>query len=120
MSKVLIVDDYDDTRYLIRYLLEMYGFEVSEAANGLEALESVREHAPDLVLMDISMPKMDGLTAARKLREQPQYAELPIIAITAQSEGYREPALEAGCNELIAKPINIDDLRPVISKHLAN
>ncbi len=118
MSRVLVVDDYDDTRYLIRFLLEMYGFEVSEATNGIEALESVDRQVPDLVLMDISMPHMDGLTAARKIRAQPRYAKLPIIAITAQSEGYRKPAMEAGCNELIAKPINIDDLRPVINRHL--
>lgn len=96
----------------------MYGFEVSEAANGIEALESVDRQVPDLVLMDISMPHMDGLTAARKIREQPRFAKLPIIAITAQSEGYKKTALEAGCDELIGKPINIDDLRPMINKHL--
>ncbi|HKX83796.1 MAG TPA: response regulator [Pyrinomonadaceae bacterium] len=120
MSKVLVVDDYEDTRDLIRFLLEMYGFEVSEATNGLEALESVKRQVPDLVLMDISMPYMDGLTAARKLREQPRFAKLPIIAITAQSEGYKKRAIEAGYDELIPKPINIDDLRPVINKHLSH
>jgi CheY-like chemotaxis protein len=120
MSRVLIVDDYDDTRDLIRFLLEMYGYEVAEAKNGIEAIESVQRQVPDLVLMDISMPGMDGLTAARKLRAQPRFAKLPIIAITAQSEGFRQPAIDAGCNELIGKPINIDDLRPVISRHLAH
>lgn len=118
MSRVLVVDDYEDTRDLIRFLLEMYGYEVSEATNGIEALESVNRQVPDLILMDISMPRMDGLTAARKIRSQPRFAKLPIIAITAQSEGFRKPAMEAGCDALISKPIDIDDLRPVINKHL--
>jgi CheY-like chemotaxis protein len=83
MSRVLIVDDYDDTRDLIRFLLEMYGYEVAEAKNGIEAIESVQRQVPDLVLMDISMPGMDGLTAAIALREDPVTAGIPVVLLTA-------------------------------------
>jgi CheY-like chemotaxis protein len=118
MSRVLVVEDYDDSREFIKFLLEMYGFEVDEASNGVEALIAIHRQVPDLVLMDMSMPRMDGITATRKIREEKRYAGLPIIAITAQSEGYRRPAFEAGVNAMISKPIDIDDLRPVLNRYL--
>lgn len=118
MSRVLLVEDYDDSREFIKFVLEMYGFDVDEASNGLEALKAIHEQVPDLILMDIAMPAMDGLTAARKIREEKRFAKLPIIAITAQSEGYRRPAFEAGFDAMISKPIDIDDLRPVLNRYL--
>ena len=118
-SRVLVVEDYDDSREFIKFLLEEYGFDVVEATNGYEALEALKEQAPDLVLMDISMPVMDGLTAARRIREQKEYRTLPIIAITAQSENVRGPAIEAGCNALLSKPLDFDDLKPVLKRYLA-
>lgn len=117
-NKVLVVEDYDDSREFIKFLLEDSGFDVVEATNGLEALESVKDQLPDLVLMDISMPYMDGLTAAKKIREQKQFSQLPIIAITAQSEGLRVKAIEAGCNALLSKPLDFDDLKPVLRHYL--
>ena len=117
-SKVLVVEDYDDSREFIKFLLEDYGFDVVEATNGYEALESVKRQAPDLILMDISMPVMDGLTAARRIREQKEFRKLPIIAITAQSENVRGRVFEAGCNDLLSKPLDFEDLRPVLYRYL--
>lgn len=119
-SKVLVVEDYDDSREFIKFLLEDYGFDVLEATNGFEAIEAVREQGPDLVLMDISMPLMDGLTAARKIRENKQFSKLPIIALTAQSENVRGRAIEAGCNALLSKPLDFEDLKPVLRHYLTN
>ena len=118
-SKVLVVEDYDDTREFMKFLLQDYGFEVDEAANGFEAIEAVNRQVPDLILMDISMPGMDGLTAARKIREQKSLSNTPIIAITAYGEMARRKALEAGCDASISKPIDFEDLEPVLAQYLS-
>jgi len=118
-SKVLVVEDYDDSREFIKFLLEDSGFDVLEATNGYEAVEAVKKQVPDLILMDICMPGMDGLTAARRIREQKEFRKLPIIAITAQSEGVRGKVFEAGCNDVLSKPLDFDDLRPVLNRYLA-
>ena len=117
-SKVLVVEDYEDTREFMRFLLQDYGFDVAEATNGFEAIESVKKQVPDLILMDISMPGMDGLTAARKIREQSGSRKPPIIAITAYGESARRKALEAGCDASLSKPIDFEDLEPVLSRYL--
>ncbi len=116
-SKVLVVEDYQDTREFMKFILQDYGFDVSEATNGFEAIEAVKQQAPDLILMDISMPGMDGLTAARKIREQ-SGPKTPIIAITAYGEAARQKALDAGCNASLSKPIDFEDLEPVLSRYL--
>src|SRR5688500_20391392 len=103
-SKVLVVEDYDDTREFMKFLLQDYGFDVAEASNGYEAVEAVKRQVPDLILMDISMPGMDGLTAARKIREQKGSRKTPIIAITAYGEAARRKALEAGRDGSRSKP----------------
>ena len=118
-SKVLVVEDYEDTREFMRFLLQDYGFDVTEAANGYEAIECVKRQVPDLILMDISMPGMDGLTAARKIRENSGSSRRPaIIAITAYGEAARRKALEAGCDASLSKPIDFEDLEPVLSRYL--
>lgn len=117
-SKVLVVEDYEDTREFMKFLLQDYGFDVSEATNGFEAIEAVKRFVPDLILMDISMPGMDGLTAARKIREQIGSARPAIIAITAYGEAARRKALEAGCDASLSKPIDFEDLEPVLSRYL--
>lgn len=117
--KVLVVEDYEDTREFMKFLLQDYGFEVSEATNGYEAIEAVNRQAPDLILMDISMPGMDGLTAARKIREQKHSRKTPIIAITAYGEAAQKKALEAGCNASLSKPIDFEDLAPVLRRYLS-
>lgn len=118
-SKVLVVEDYDDTREFMKFLLQEYGFDVSEASNGYEAIEAVKRQVPDLILMDISMPGMDGLTAARKIREQNPASRTPIIAITAYGEAAKRRAIEAGCDVSLSKPIDFEDLEPVLSRYLS-
>ncbi len=105
---ILVVDDYDDGRVLLRRLLESKGFRVSEASNGEEAVEAVRRHCPDLILMDLNMPRMDGLTAARKIRAcREMCGGVPMVAVTAyHTYGMKEAAEEAGCDAYVAKPID--------------
>lgn len=118
-SKVLVVEDYEDTREFMKFLLQDYGFDVSEATNGYEAVEAVNKQVPDLILMDISMPGMDGLTAARKIRERISARRTPIIAITAYGDAAKRKALEAGCDASLSKPIDFEDLEPVLARYLS-
>lgn len=117
-NKVLVVEDYADSREFLKYLLEHSGCEVSEAANGFEAVEAVKHQLPDLILMDISMPVMDGLTATRKIRESAMSRKVPIIAITAQGHSYYKRAIEAGCNDLMDKPLDFNTLRSFLNQYL--
>ncbi len=119
-KKVLIAEDYDDTRSLMRFLLESYGYQVIEAVNGKQAVETARQEKPDLILMDISMPVMDGLTATQIIRKSNAKANVPIIAVTAYDDSYYRKALEAGCDDLINKPLDFDKLEPVLKQYLAN
>lgn len=119
-KKVLIAEDYEDTRSLMRFLLEGYGYEVLEAATGQQAIETVKKERPDLILMDISMPGVDGLTATQIIRKSTNGANLPIIAVTAYGDSYYKKAIEAGCDDLINKPLDFDNLEPVIKQYLAN
>ncbi len=107
MKKILVVDDNRDNRDILTFRLQlMGGFEILAAANGLEALETAARARPDLILMDLRMPVMDGYEATRTLRETEWGRTLPIIAVTAGSiEEHREKALSAGCTDFIVKPI---------------
>lgn len=115
-----MVEDYEDSREFLKFLLEDYGFHVLEASNGYEALEKVNEQVPDLILMDLSMPVMDGLTAAKKIRERKELKGLPIIAITAHGDTFYNKAIESGCDHLINKPLDFESLEPVLSLYLKN
>jgi CheY-like chemotaxis protein len=117
---VLLVEDYEDARTFMKFILESYGLEVIEAADGLQAIESFRQHLPNLILMDISMPVMDGLTATKCIRKYKLAAETPIIAVTAHGKYFYEKAIEAGCNDLISKPINFDSLEPILNQYLVH
>lgn len=118
MKKVLIVEDYEDTRTFMRFLVESYGYQVIEAADGIEAIQWTKNFDPDLILMDISLPTVDGLTATRTIRETKSLEKLPIIAVTAFGKVYYDRAIEAGCNDLINKPIDFDLLEPVLNQYL--
>lgn len=121
MAKViLIVEDYEDTREFMKYLLENHGYQVVEAGDGIEAIERFKKLHPDLILMDVSLPVVDGLTATRAIRESNKGEQIPIIAITAFGNLYLEKAIEAGCNELINKPLDIDSLEKVLKRYLEN
>lgn len=114
---ILIAEDNPDSRDAIRALLEAYGFRVLEARDGKEAVQCGRQLHPDLVLMDIMMPVMDGLQATRELRSSPDFEQVPILALTAMA-GSRELALAAGCDDYLAKPIDIPGLLDAIRRWL--
>ncbi len=105
-SKILLVEDNEANRYLATFLLQSSGFEVVHAANGIEAVARARAERPHLVLMDIQMPEMDGYEAARLIREQPELAHTPLIAVTSYAmAGDREKAMKLGFVGYIEKPI---------------
>ena len=114
---ILVADDFEDTRSVMRLLLEMKGHAVVEAADGRQAVAGAISHDPDLILMDLSMPVMDGFDATRCLREQPATARTPIVALTAHSDhgAWREKAMRCGCNECYAKPLDFDALDRLLS-----
>lgn len=109
--KVLVVDDYVDAREMYAEYLRFAGFRVSEAANGVEAIERALEALPDIILMDLSLPVMDGCEATRQLKADARTAAIPILALTGHAlAGYPERAREAGCDAFVAKPCLPEDL----------
>lgn len=110
--KVLVVDDYDDSRTMFRRLMEARGCLVAEAADGEAAVEAARRACPDLILLDLNMPRVDGLAAAERIRNlKGVCGGVPIIAITAfDTYGMKEAALEAGCDDYLTKPLDIAEL----------
>lgn len=102
----------------MKILLESYGYEVIEAGDGLQAVETIRDHFPDLIFMDIAMPVMDGLTATKAIRNFKCGVDIPIIAITAHGKQFYNKAIEAGCNDLIEKPVDFDSLETVLKQYL--
>jgi PleD family two-component response regulator len=110
-QRILVVDDDEDIVRVVRVNLELEGFEVSTAGDGIEAVDSVAESPPDLVLLDIMMPRMDGLTALRKMRSLPGCASLPIVLLTARSlTEDRVQGLELGADDYISKPFDINEM----------
>ena len=119
MSLILLVEDVEDNRELARFLLEADGHEVIEAVNGVEALALAREHRPDLVLMDLSLPEMDGWEATRRLQADPATAGLTIVAVTAHAmSGDRERVLAAGFAGYVAKPIDVGGFAAQVRTYL--
>ena len=115
---ILIVEDYADSRLFLKLLLEMYGYEIIEARDGLEAIKIVRKSFPDLILMDIAMPVMDGLTATRKIRTIRRGNHIPIIAVTAHGKQFYQKAINAGCDDLIEKPVDFITLETKLAHYL--
>jgi two-component system cell cycle response regulator DivK len=107
--RVLVVEDDAQNSYLVRFILEKGGFEVSVAVDGQEAIDMVGEVRPDLILMDMLLPRVDGYEATRILKADPATASIPIVALTAYSmKGDRERILGAGCDGYIPKPLDPD------------
>ena len=117
-AKVLIVEDHDDVREMMKFVLAAYGCDVVEATNGHEAVEKARLINPDLILMDIAMPIMDGLDATRAIRQHDSLSRVPIIGVTAFDEVYGEKARSAGFDNVIPKPVDFNRLRSVISAYV--
>ncbi len=116
---ILHVEDNPENRLLVRRLLLSEGYQVVEAENANRALEYLKSNRPDLILMDINMPDIDGYTLTHRLRENPGLAATPIIAITANvMRGDREKTLQAGCDGYIEKPIDIDNFSEQVARFL--
>ena len=119
-GKILIVDDNQDSRELVVKVLKNRGYQTIEAVDGEEALEKAVGERPDLILMDRSLPKIDGYEVTRRLKSQEEFKDIPIVALTAHAmRGDREKALEAGCEGYISKPINVRELPGLILSYLA-
>lgn len=117
-KKVLIVEDYADVRKIMEILIRLRGYEVIEAVDGSEAVEKAKQFRPDLILMDLSMPVMDGLTATQIIREFEDSKKTPIIALSAYGNSYHKKAIAAGCNEVINKPLDFKRLEPLFNQYL--
>jgi CheY-like chemotaxis protein len=112
---ILVVDDFDDTRLLLRTWLQKKGYRVIEAENGKEAVAEATNSQPDLIIMDVEMPELDGLSATRKIRTLANAEELPIVVVSAYgADQFRADALDAGCNEYVSTPFEPDELEKLI------
>lgn len=119
MTRILLVEDNEMNRDMLSRRLERRGFEVLLAVDGEEGLRRAAEDAPDLILMDMSLPKVDGWEATRRLKAEPALARIPVIALTAHAmRSDREQALAAGCDEYDTKPIELDRLLEKIRRLL--
>jgi len=108
---VLVVEDYDDAREMYAAYLQFSGFDVEAATNGVEAVEKAHELLPDIVLMDLALPRMDGWEATRRLKGDDQTRHIPIVALTGHAlAGHAEGARQAGCDAFVTKPCLPDDL----------
>jgi len=119
-NKVLYIEDNQHNRMLVKRVLEAEEFQVIEAKNGVEGIEQAEKQQPDLIIVDINLPDIDGYEVTRRLRKVPGLAKTPILAMTANvMKGDREKTMEAGCDGYIRKPIDIDLLPQQIAKYLS-
>jgi two-component system, cell cycle response regulator DivK len=115
----LVVEDFEDSRFMMRKLLEMAGFSVVEASDGEQAVALAVQKRPAMILMDLSLPKLDGLAATRQIRRHKAVGQIPIVAVSAHdSPESRSEALEAGCNEYVTKPIDFDQFDELLRRLL--
>ena len=117
--RVLLVEDTEDNRVMMRRLLEMSGYWVTEAVNGMEAVNQAERETPQIILMDLSLPLVDGLAATRRIRQLPSVKGVPIIAVSAHDTmDFHAEALAAGCDAYITKPIDYGELEGLIESLL--
>ena len=119
VKKIFIVEDNPDSRELVVKILKAKGYGIIQAVDGEEALQKLKEQRPDLILMDISIPKIDGYEVTRRIKEDDGLKDVPVIALTAHAmKGDKEKALEAGCDGYIAKPFSVRELPILIESFL--
>lgn len=119
MKTILVVDDNEDSRELVRKILKKEGYQIIEAVDGEDAIAKAIAYRPDLILMDISIPKIDGYEATRRLKSRLDFKNTPIIAFTAHAmRGDQEKALQAGCDGYISKPLNVREFPEQIKMYL--
>jgi two-component system cell cycle response regulator DivK len=118
-KKILVVDDNNDSRELVVKVLKNQGYEMIEAIDGEDALEKAVSEKPDLILMDISIPKLNGYEVTKRLKSIEEVKEIPVVALTAHAmRGDRAKALEAGCEGYISKPINVRELPGQVKSYM--
>src|ERR1700754_518822 len=116
---IMVVDDYEDMRRVAHFALESFGYRVVEAGSGEEAVELAQAELPDLIIMDLSMPNLDGFGAIHRIRRLLGLRDVPVIAFSAHSaKDVREDALAAGCCEYMTKPVNLDILKATVERYI--
>jgi len=116
---ILVVEDYEDTSLAMRLALEDRGYRIIEASDGAAAVELAGRERPDIILMDLNLPVMDGLEATKQIRSNPEMKEAVVVAVTAHSDhDYRSRALAAGCNAFVTKPIDFEWLNELLTNLL--
>ena len=121
MSKtnILVVEDNMDTYELVRFVLERQGYQTFLAVNGLDGVSAAIKQIPDLIIMDLAMPEMDGWTATENIKREPTTKSIPLIALTARATpGERARALASGCDEFLTKPIDLEELVETVNHWL--
>lgn len=114
-GRILVVEDNMDTYKLVHFILQKNGFETFLAVNGRDGVAAAQKQKPDLIIMDLSMPEMDGWTATSMLKKDSATSSIPLIALTAHAlPGDRQRALDAGCDEYIAKPMDLEDFMDTV------
>jgi two-component system, cell cycle response regulator DivK len=111
---ILVADDSDDTRQMLRTLLGMKGYRVIEASDGEQAVQATQHEAPDLVLLDLELPRLNGLSVIRRLRKELNLTEVPVVVITGYDKHF-ETAVAAGCDDYLLKPIDFDRLDAILN-----
>lgn len=120
-SRILVVEDNEDSRIMLVKALKRLGHVTIEAESGEEAVEKARSERPDLILMDVELKGMDGLTATGLIKEDPVLRSIPVVALTAYAmAGDRERALRAGCDGYLAKPVDVRNLDAEVSRYLVS
>ena len=115
--RILLVEDSEDNRQMMRRLLEMSGYDVIEAVNGEQAVHKAADDGPDLILMDLSLPRVDGLAATRLIRQMPKLKKVPIVVVSAHdTSDFHAEALKSGCNEYVTKPIDFGQLELLLKR----
>jgi two-component system, cell cycle response regulator DivK len=118
-KKILVIEDNEQNMYLVNFILEKHGYQIIQAFDGVKGILQAREHCPDLILLDIQLPVMDGYAVARELRKHEQLAKVPIVAVTSYAmSGDQENTLAAGCTGYIEKPIDPDTFIHQIEHYL--
>jgi CheY-like chemotaxis protein len=118
-KRVLVVEDYEDTRVLLKFMIEKFGYSVIEAAGPYEAIDKAAEYLPDLILMDIGMPLLDGLSAAQIIHDRKRNQSVPIVVVTAFSD-IKDEALKAGCTDVLYKPVLPEQLKEVLDRYTSD
>jgi two-component system cell cycle response regulator DivK len=119
MTRILMVEDTEDNRQIVRDLMDSVGYDLIEAADGAAGVAMAAEHKPDLILMDIQLPVMDGYEAARRIKAKPELSHIPIIAVTSYAlSGDEDKTRAAGCDGYVAKPFSPRQLLAMINEFL--